>query len=530
MINEVMAKTLDNYTKRMQFIAPIWRIAQEVTNNMIYNQYDMMNVTISTLCYLQYVTLTNDEGCYIEDVGDFIRDHLDIYYGERISEEDSVKMAYFIIRDVLQGKGTMIRADVLNPEKKTIETRTYELVQSNVNITKEDKRNLYKLTHQGMEILFRTDEVDGVMLMSLKLLILKKTLEGSNYDKALNQINELMKMAKMLYSMVEETINQAKIRIHEVNMKEVEQLQSRLNDQFNDQHETFNDLLKVVDDRKRKVSEELEYGEEKAIEEDILKLDGIKINLENVIGEYNKLLSIKQDIYKEIWEEYLSVSARSFDTGLDFHKIKAEFEKHTMRSEDILSLFKPLFKPYPKRRFNPAIIFSEQTRYRDTSLANEKEDNLIYDKELEDLVDVNEIYRVNTVYVNGMRIILDSLLETESLEITLREMIGKVKRADLKLYEDVILTRDFYEMILAITRGINPFDIEEHYKLAIDKNEEPSINFNSWVVLKEAITDETIFNKINRLGIEVLKNDLINIEDKFTISNLLFRGGVIDEH
>ncbi|MFZ5969399.1 MAG: hypothetical protein ACOYVK_19750 [Bacillota bacterium] len=519
---------LDNFPKRMKFIAPIYSIAEKLGRNARYNEFDMMNITFSVLCYLQYVTLTQESGCYLEDVGEFIQDMIVTFYEVDITDELATEIADYIIREILQGKGSMLTADILNIEKRCVDTYTFILVDNNLKLSKTEKKNRYKLTHEAMEILFRTDEVDSVMLMNLKTLILKKAIQGSNYDKAIKEITELLNICKVLYSKVESMLNQMKVRVYEISLKEVEELQESLNQQFDEQFEKFNNLLSIVDTRKKEIHTQLTYNEEKKLEEDIRKLDMIKANLNLIINEYSKLLNIKQDIYTTYKKELLLAIESGYKSGLDFNRIKSEFENNTLSSEKIISLFKPLLKIYTKRRFNLESIFQPQNLYFEILVDEEKMDNTILNNDqLTELESAIDIEKTNSIYESGLSLLLEEILKSKGFEITLKDFVERTKQKSKVDYQEILLERDFYEMLIVIYRGENSLlDIKECYELSLKYIEKPSLNFNPIHVIGKVIKESHNFKDLKSIRIDKYGDTIISIEDKFRISDLTIKVGV----
>ena len=524
----MLFESLQNYTKRMKFIAPIYSIAEKLSRDTRYNMFDMMNITFSVLCYLQYSTLSNDEGCYLEDIGEFINELLVSYYETTISSEQSIEIADYIVRDVLQAKGSMLTAEIIDFDKGQIETFTFILVESNLKFSKSDKRNRYRLTHEAMEILFRTDEVDSVMLMNLKTLILKKTLEGSNYDKALKQIIELVNISKVLYSKVESLLNRMKVRVYEISIKEVKELQESLNQQFDEQYYKFKNILDIVDKRKKEINTKLNYNEEKKLEDDIRKLDMIKAKLNIIIEEYSKLLNLKQDIYTTYTNELLAAIESGYKTGLDFNKIRNEFESNIITSKNVIKLFNPLFKPYIKKRFNIDAFFQPQNIYYENLVKEDKKDNLILgDSDILVSNKLIEIERINSIYESGLALILNYILSSNNLEITLEELVKKAKEKNDVDYSELVLKRDFYEMLLSIYRSKNnPLNLKECYEEFCQYEEKSILNFNAVSVVGKVFIKDKNLRSIATLKIEKYGDTIIKVEDKFMINNLVFKGGV----
>jgi hypothetical protein len=515
---------LNNFQKRMAFIAPIYLVSEKLGNRIKYKEYDMMNITFSVLCYLQEQTLAEDRGCDVVEIGAFIFNLVTRHYDNEeisIGHDEAVEMAKFIIEDVIESKGEMLKPVIQDFQNKITSKPTIKLVESEIEI---GKRNKYKLTHHGIELLFRTDEVDKEMKIDMGTLILKKAITSGNYDKAVLKIKELVNIARQLRIEIEELINNIRLKVEEIIIDYIKELQAKLNIQFNEQYNEFNSILKLVSERKRNINIDMIGKSDTEIEEASNKIDFIRNKLDIIIFEYSLILSKKQNIYHIYSEELDNAMAVGFGNNFDFTNIKRELEKRVYDGEIILALFKPLLNFKFQRRFNLSKVFSPQLLIVEKEVSDDEynENSLSMKGTV-----INErdkrIKEKNDTYVHIVFTLLHNLAKLKGQWMTLSEFLRNIKKREEDYYNGLII-RDFFVTILMIySNPQSALLVKENYIEFKGNRVAPDEEFREvYVVGKVCEMDETL-KTLERLELKKIGSEVMDIDSKFKFMDIEMR-------
>lgn len=500
----------------MSFIAPIYLISEKLGNRLKYKEYDMMNITFSVLCYLQEQTLAEDRGCDVIEIGEFIFNLVNRHYnkdGVCIERDDAIEMAKFIIEDVIENKGEMLKPIIQDFQNARTIYPTIKIVESEIEI---GKKNRYKLTHDGIELLFRTDEVDKEMKIDMDTLILKKAITSGNYDKAVLKIKELVNIARQLRIEIEELINGIRLKVEEVTLDYIKELQAKLNSQFNVQFNEFNSILKLVSDRKRNINIDMIGRSDTEIEDASKKIDFIRNKLDIIIFEYSFILSRKQNIYQIYSEELDNAMAVGFGNNFDFTNIKREIEKGVFDGEKILSLFKPLLRFKFQRQFNLSKIFSPQPLIleREPDADEYNENSLSFKGAVIDERD-KRIKAKNDTYIFIVFTLLHYLVKTKGEWLNLSEFLDSIKNQGADCYEKLII-RDFFITLLRIySNPQSSLLIKENYIQYKANKVVPDEEFREVYVVGRACEIDESFKTLERLELKKIKSRVLDIDGKY---------------
>lgn len=517
-----MREFLNNFQKRMQFIAPIYLIAQKLSNSLRYKDYDLMNLTFSVLCYLQEYTLTEGEGDGLDviEIGDFLFKLINGHYNQKISKNDAVDMARFIIEEVIENSGEMLQPQIQDFEKGRTLNPTIKLIKAKTEI---GMKNKYKLTHAGIEILFRTDEVDSEMRLTMEAFILKNEITRGNYDKAIQKTKKLVNMSYQLKIEIEETIQQVRANVEEVSLEYIKNLQGKLNAQFEVEHKEFKEILDVIKDKKANVNKDEKILIDQEIELAIEKLDYIKSQLDKIISEYASVLNQKQRIYDIYSKELENAMVINYENALSFEDIKKELEKNIVSESAILALFKPMLKFKFHKHLNLDKFFLPQ------DLFTEKPDDAGPNENSLDFVatELNPqeklIKEINDSYIFYLSLILEKITARGSQQIMLSELLAEVKEENESTYQ-LIVNKNFFTLILLIFSNTgSTLNIRENYieyKASIIVQD---IEFAEELIVGQLVEKYPDFEKLKQLTIEKIDNTIINVGDRFKINDVLLR-------
>ena len=397
-----MLEYLKGFDKRMEFFAIVESIAKRRnTNNRIENLFEdtqLDNIIMSVLVYIMEVTLTEEQECTLENIIQFVKEILP-KYKKTVSMEDAKEIARYIVKDILQNKGTVRNYQIMDYEDgyKGIAVR---LVSDKIN---NNGKIVYELTKQGYDFLFRTKEVEDELGFQIEEIKLKMLIKKKNYKGAIKQSKEIIRRLisqKKQFLQFEEKL---KSNINEMSNEKYEELINNTNILIEEEYEE----MKQIDDliMKSKVHIEQEEKKHNSLDENIKKakreIFAISKNVKMALRYQRQLLiqvqSLKK-LYLQLLEDAISFSKKK---RYNFEKVILNpLEKLDIRnSMQIYNIYgklvNPLFLAGAKKRLNLNLLYDSQSKIKE-----QQKEFLKQEEELEDnQKQKEEIHRRNEIHI-----------------------------------------------------------------------------------------------------------------------------------
>lgn len=343
-----MLEYLKGFDKRMEFFAIVESIAKRRnTSNRIENLFEdsqLDNIIMSVLVYIMEVTLTEEQECTLENIIQFVKEILP-YYNKQLSMEDAKEITRYIVKDILQNKGTIRNYQIMDYEKayKGIIVR---LVSDKIN---DSGKIVYELTKQGYDFLFRTKEVEDELGFQIEEIKLKMLIKKKNYQGAFKQSKEIIRRLisqKKQFLQFEEKL---KSNIKEISNEKYEELINNTNSLIEEEYEE----MKQIDDLiiKSKVYLEQEEKQHNSLDDNIKKarreVSAISKNVKIALRYQRQLLIQVQKLkklYLQLLEDAMSFSQKK---RYNFEKVVLEpLEKLDIKnSKQICGIYEKLVNP-----------------------------------------------------------------------------------------------------------------------------------------------------------------------------------------
>lgn len=411
-----MLEYLKGFDKRMEFFAIVESIAKRRnTSNRIENLFEdsqLDNIIMSVLVYIMEVTLTEEQECTLENIIQFVKEILP-YYNKQLSMEDAKEITRYIVKDILQNKGTIRNYQIMDYEKayKGIIVR---LVSDKIN---DSGKIVYELTKQGYDFLFRTKEVEDELGFQIEEIKLKMLIKKKNYQGAFKQSKEIIRRLisqKKQFLQFEEKL---KSNIKEISNEKYEELINNTNSLIEEEYEE----MKQIDDLiiKSKVYLEQEEKQHNSLDDNIKKarreVSAISKNVKIALRYQRQLLIQVQKLkklYLQLLEDAMSFSQKK---RYNFEKVVLEpLEKLDIKnSKQIFGIYEklvnPLFLAGAKKRLNLNLLYDSQSKIKE-----QQEEFLKQEEELEDnQKQKEEIQRRNQIHIE----IVESVFKFVSQDI-----------------------------------------------------------------------------------------------------------------
>lgn len=488
---------LSNFQKRMEFIAPVALISQKVSDRSKYREYDLFSITFVLLDLLKELALQEDDAD-VDDMGDFIKFLLLSQYKLKIGSEVASDMAKFIVEEILENGGEMLRISIPNFETGKNTEKIFKLVEvKNIQI---GKKNRYRATYSAIELFFRTDEVDREMRISMQTFIIKQKIQKGHYDKALAQIRNLRGMAIQLGSRIDNFEYNMRLNIMQIESREINELRSDIQKEFEVEKRDFGEIFGIIDERKSEIEAHPEiYNDKDEYDDMLLKLECIAQSLNSIIAYYNDVIIKAQKLTNIYREELENKMALGLTSQYDFKAMKNALESNIIPIDNVLSLLKPMLKFKYHKNFNLDKIFSEQIVVGNK--IQEKEDsNKIYFPED---INVTEKSDVNKQYIDALNSVFTFMLNNNIKKLLLSEYLEKLKLYTEDYFEELITNNSIFKLVSIIySRAGSKLNIHEVYSNArrLEFKEELS-DFNTLFIINVLMDMDTRFKSLRYLKI-----------------------------
>lgn len=214
-----------------------------------------------------------------------------------MTQEESREMAFYIRDSIAGSGGEVVDFKFRNLETNKDESISIKLIDTSYYEIKKSAR--YKLTDQGMELLFKTREIYTEFRINITQLYLKQQIEKGIFSGALQTVNELNLQVRQLREKLESLLLNIRQNVLGIDFEDLKQLFSRIKEQFEIERREFGNIKRILKEHRENI-EKINYFE---LEEDELrKLEQIKVLSEKLnitTAEHDRLFSEKLDIVGE---------------------------------------------------------------------------------------------------------------------------------------------------------------------------------------------------------------------------------------
>lgn len=378
-----MFSFLEDYDVRMENISPIVFLFEKIYNSKKYDKYDTFLLTFSTMLFILNGMLLN-KPTDIDSISGFLQDIVFENYKEKLTTDESKEMAYYIMFELLQNGGFNYEFKYLNPDDKKEKKIMVKLIDQ--DYIKFGDKMRYKLTSQGLELLFMTKEVYKELRITIKQLYLKQQIEKHVFDDALKTIDDLSLLVREIREQISEVIRRIRTNVLNVDFTEYEKIHSKIFEQFDREKEEFKNIMEIVKNER----ETIELSDPDKINDEDWKalrsLNMISDRLNDIINEHNKLFIDKLDlqaIYKDAIKNQI---AQGFRVRVNFEsEILDGIIKNNSDIDDCRRIVAPILSLKRNKYFNIMKCTEEQVQKKSTvpiknDIIDEVDENAIEDK------------------------------------------------------------------------------------------------------------------------------------------------------
>lgn len=526
---------LKNFDKRMKSVGRYAVLCGNSFDKKIWKEYgiqthdEQMNMLFTLLLYIMEYSL-REEDCTMDNIALFLEDVNYEYFDRRFTFEESIKLAKFMVEDVLgnAGKSMYFQAfDYGSRMYKEINIRYIgnKVVYQDTGV----KRTSYFLTEEGYNMVLATMELENNLKLTIHEMLFKLHLEKADYGKAVDDIKNIFGELRKQSQRIVEAAHAIKRNALAYSVEDYKSITEENISAVVESREKFNMHRQFIEE-KLKEFEEKEMDEEEftAKEKDNLNhLRQIGGYLTRTLEEHQKIFSQHFDL-KKLYEYELEnysnmnlVQRFPFRSGVYDLVIK---DANLLKNVD--KICNPLYFGQMDKRFNPEKMFAYQKRLKKGQTKDEDME-LDFDEEAYNKEREQKRLERRKRYEGSIRVILNQLLEKG--KVTLREFSLECSEEERK---ELLPSAEIFREIIIEFLTEETIDIEKLRKEQMEYLLDTSEGF----VLNEmllAILEDKKYRKVGKIYIFPIEDEeyvhFYNVTDEmgnrknFKCSNIGFR-------
>lgn len=524
---------LRDFSERMRNLAPFIHLVKKLTSLQKYEEYDMISIGFGVMLFILENMLIGREECDIDEIAEFLQEIIYFSYNSHITQDEAKRMAFYI-RDSISGSGGEVFPYLYRDlEKRRDNTIDVKLIDTSYyEIRKAAK---YRLTDQGMELLFKTREIYSEFRINVTQLYLKQQIEKGVFTGALQTVNELNLQVRQLRERLETLTLNIRQNVLGVDFGELKRIFGRIQEQFKVERKEFNNIRRILEEQRTNIEK---INHENIDEKDLKDLSNI-FSLSERLG-----ITVKEHdlLFKEklgIIEEYLKMLEFRLKQGvsefMDFEK--SIFDVIVAKDAEVNVLHKILSPIVANTRKHKQFNIMKAIDYQLVRTEEEEEQISI---DLEDEMEQKEreakeqrekrnrkveyyleklldgIYQIHKGKINNN-------IEENISETTLEAILN---RFDHETLNDISVDFDFFSLIMMLHQN-KELNMEEIIEMGDKLILDGTYNINPEVLLSRIVEKDTRYKEIKRLALVSPDNwggKIYTFENGNVITNFIIKG------
>lgn len=509
---------LKDFRQRMNNLAPFIHLSRKLTGFQKYSEVDMISVGFSVMLFILESMLIGREECSIEDIADFLQTILSRSYDINMTQEESREMAFYIRDSIAGSGGEIFEFKFRNLETNRDETISLKLIDTSYYEIKKSAR--YKLTDQGMELLFKTREIYSEFRINVTQMYLKQQIEKGVFSGALQTVNELNLQVRQLRERLESLLLNIRQNVLGIDFEELKQLFSRIKEQFELERREFHNIKRILKEQRANI-EKINYDDLE--EKELRSLEQIKILTEKLnitTSEHDRLFNEKLDIVGEYLKTIEIRLRQGVSEFMDFEKsIFDVLISKNLNLEPLKSILSPLFANNASlKAFNPFKALDAQR------IKGENQEDNRESIDIEAAMEVKEKEEREAREKRDQKVA--SYLEAILLEAFHegKSCLGSaIKRLDANLYNMASFDFDFYSLVIILHQNklIDFKDLEDILSKMV--RETSAYNINIYYLFDRIFTKKPELKALKSL-ILISSGKKIDFQNGNEITDFIIRG------
>lgn len=405
-----MFEFLEAFEKRMEWVGIVESIVnrrgRDTEIESLFQGNSFVNVIVSTLLYIMEKTLSQDSDCDIDNIAAFLGELLPQYYDLKLDKSLYVKIANYIIKNVLQNSGAPYDFRTINYGNGSETDIRIRLIEDKLVEENGTRKLIYTLTNQGYNFLFRTKEVDEEIQLTLEEFKLKELIKRKKFKKAREQSYELINRVRQKKNEINLFMEKIRENINNVDIDEYERLLKGTFELLGQEYNDLNDIMKMALLSEKNIR--FEYEHSNGLDEKIInaqkEIRQINENIRITLNEQKELILNRQSLSQLYIDSVSNSFSYSFENRYDIEeKLLTMMEKHTEAVDNFWKLVNPLFLPNLNRNLNIRSVYERQGILKNIE---DTPDNLIEEEDYQEDLEKVKIEKNSKIYIS----IIDKLI------------------------------------------------------------------------------------------------------------------------
>ena len=485
---------LNSFSARMNVIAPANVFFVKVANSVRFNEYitseELLNISWAGICYLHEKTLTK-EGISLSDMARFIEIICLEMYDKDLGVV-SKEIAKFLLLEVGLNEGNLLEIKTYDFEKRASIKKTIKLIDDYIGASGE---NRYKLSNQGSDFLFRTNEVEQHLQISMKQIYTKELIKRREFNQAYNVARELLEDCLYQVQSIEAFMFRLKTNILNVDVGEYGKIIDEIFKTIEEQKEEYDiilDMIKECEEEFRRLG----YYDKK-----VEGFKRVKELLECIIKEHDNVYLKRfeiSDVYEEAIHNLMEVSMNKR------YDIREDILGPIISGVDMSNLFSlltPLLGVKQPRYINindlykPQLIIEENEEDAETEYKTLEEDTAAIEKANKEKESIQKLY------IEIVENLIEFGISRRGSVYTVSEFINELKIKKSKILKSKNLTVFF--KVITVLYG-NEVDERENI---LSNAKELDVTFNLASVLKKVAEMNPVYRDVRSISVYMGENE-----------------------
>lgn len=509
---------LKDFNERMKNLAPFIHLSKKLGGAQKYENFDMVSIGFGVLLFILENMLIGREECSIDDIAGFLQMVIKDSYGVYLTQEEAKEMAFYI-RDAISGSGgEVVDFKFKNLETKKDESIPLKFIDTSYYEIKKSAR--YKLTDQGMEVLFKTREIYSEFRINVTQLYLKQQIEKGVFSGALQTVNELNLQVRQLRERLESLLLNIRQNVLAIDFEDLKKLFASIKEQFERERREFRNIKRILKEQRSNI-EKINYND--LGERELNNLEQIKLlsqRLDIATSEHDRLFNEKLDIIGEYLRTIEIRLRQGVSEYIDFEKSIFDVLISKNLEFDVLkSILSPLFvNKVSQKAFNPFKAFD----YQRVKGEDEEEEGEKIDIEKQMLIKEEEERKEREKRDEKIGAYLLAILE-EAFEREVSSLSMAIKRISGEYLKHVSYDFDFYSLIMILHQHkyIDFKDLDDILNKMV--RDTSSYNINIYYIFDRIFSKNPGLKKLKSL-IFISTDKKIVFENKNEITDFIIRG------
>ena len=503
---------LKKFPRRMKNVGLYAVIIQNSSQKLSWKQYgftkfdEQINLLFEVLLYIMEQSL-KEEKCTMDDIATYI-DTINVQYLRKdISYEQCHQLGDFIVNTVLSNEGRPMYFGGYDFEKNEYEEMHISYVANKiVYVENEVRRTSYYLTDDGYNLLLSTLEIEDNMKFNIHEIIFRLHLEKQSYDKAVNDIKNVVNLMRIQFQRVQEAMRQIRRNALSYSVDEYEEVLVGNLNTITDTKKKFQEYKTVIQERVKDLEEENINIRKlsKKEQQDLNNLRVIEEYLTRVLDEHQKILNSHFDLKILYTEELERLSQarliQRFSMRRDLYD-KVLKQADTLKNMDMF--LRSLFNRNPEKIYNLNKAFSYEKSVN-AGMEKDTEEEVDFDEEAFRREKEEKLQKKLLVYEKSLQYLL------EKASVTGEVSLGQLKdRLDIYPEEKEIFIPNvdvFKEIMVELIRN-RTIDIATLKKERREYIQEQPDGFQLNEMILKLVEEQPENNDITSIEVERLENE-----------------------